>query len=417
MAQMTFDEAEDEQDKMDAANMAATAAKLYAGINAPTGDGSGNNDYFAGYDATNNANINVTIGTGDASGTAVPLSEDKDATVAPLHGWTGMRFTAELEGGGTYEAYVYSHVGEPTMGAKFNDSANGGYTLNADDQIADVTSVTDYAGLVASLSFDQSAGTKTFNLPDPNPGGATRINVAGSFNGVSGTYGCTPTTPADGCSVTVAASGFTLAGGTWTFEPNDPEARLMNVPDNSYASYGWWLRKSADGNTFTASAFVDERGGQSAAASGITALQGTAKYMGGAAGKYALSSSTGGTNDAGHFTARATLEADFGDDTITGTIDQFVGADGQSRDWSVALNESTVSDAGAIAGDPETSGNTEAQMTVWTLGGTAAAASGQWSGSLRETGDDGVPAIGTGTFYTEYGTAGKMVGAFGVNKQ
>ena len=59
---------------------------------------------------------------------------------------------------------------------------------------------------------------------------------------------------------------------------------------------------------------------------------------------------TGGTNDAGHFTARATLNANFNDDTITGTIDQFMGADGQSRNWSVELKESVIADGGAISG-------------------------------------------------------------------
>ena len=66
-------------------------------------------------------------------------------------------------------------------------------------------------------------------------------------------------------------------------------------------------------------------------ATGVTALQGTATYSGGAAGKYALHSTTGGTNDAGHFTADATLEANFNNDTVSGTIDGFMGAD-----WSVA---------------------------------------------------------------------------------
>ena len=50
---------------------------------------------------------------------------------------------------------------------------------------------------------------------------------------------------------------------------------------------------------------------------------------------------------------------------------------------------------------------------------TAADAAGQWSGNFSGTTDTdgGVPEVATGTFYSEYGTAGKMVGAFGVNKQ
>ncbi len=391
----------DEADMAEKMAMMATARKLHAGISpfATTGDAIRN----AAYDTDNN--IEVTIG----AAAAVDLTEDKDATVGDNHGWQGQKFTASPDGGGTYEAVVYSNVGEPTEGAKFSDT----YTLT-DGRTGDVTSLTGHAASrVASPSFDHSAGTKTFNLPDPNPGGATIINVAGSYQGVSGTYSCTPTTPADGCSVVVAASGFTLGGGTWTFAPTNPDARLMDVPDAIYASYGWWIHKSEDGETFTASAFAADRGAVPDA-TGITALQGTATYMGGAAGKYALRSMTGGTNDAGHFTARATLEADFGDDMITGTIDNFIGADGKSRDWSVKLNETDIGDDGAIDG---TDADSAEVGTVWTLGGTAGAKSGQWRGSLQNNGDDDVPMVGTGTFHSTFGADGNMVGAFGVNKQ
>ena len=150
------------------------------------------------------------------------------------------------------------------------------------------------------------------------------------------------------------------------------------------------------------------------AATDIEALRGTAKYMGGAAGKYALYSSTGGTNDAGHFTAKATLEADFNADMISGTIDTFMGADDMARNWSVELKKSGVGEDGKIIGSD---GTGKAMMTVWTIGGTAAPAAGQWSGMLKDKGDDNVPKVGTGTFHSEYSTSGRMVGAFGVNKQ
>ena len=85
----------------------------------------------------------------------------------------------------------------------------------------------------------------------------------------------------------------------------------------------------------------------------------------------------------------------------------------------IALNASTISATGGIAGDPTDAADTGPQMTVWTIGGTAAEASGAWSGDLRNE-DNGVPQVATGTFYSTYGTdanAGKMVGAFGANKQ
>ena len=54
--------------------------------------------------------------------------------------------------------------------------------------------------------------------------------------------------------------------------------------------------------------------------------------------------------------------------------------------------------------------------TVWTIGGEKAVAAGQWSGNLYENGTDGVPKVATGTFHSEYGKAGRMVGAFGANR-
>lgn len=188
--------------------------------------------------------------------------------------------------------------------------------------------------------------------------------------------------------------------------------------DTMYASYGWWIHKTENGSTFTASAFFDYKGGDGSAelASGVTALQGSATYMGGADGKYALSSSTSGTNDAGHFTAKAMLEADFTDNMISGTIDNFMGADGMARAWSVELKDQAVSDTWLIAGDG-TSGNTDRQITMWTIGGTDGDASGEWNGQLYNNGDDGVPMTAAGTFYTEFGQGNRMVGAFGANLQ
>ena len=249
------------------------------------------------------------------------------------------------------------------------------------------------------------------------PDNTNRLMFAGTYHGVPGTYNCTPTSPAANCSAAVATGGFALGGGAWTFKATNPESLLMDMPNQDYASYGWWLHKAADDGAFTASAFHAYKG-TDAGTVDITDLRGSATYMGGAAGKYALSSTTGGTNDAGHFTADAMLEAKFATagHTISGTIDSFTGADGESRDWSVKLNETDISVTGVIDGTDADNDNAQVG-TVWTIGETAGAASGEWSGALREQGDDGVPAIATGTFYSTYGLGGKMIGAFGANKQ
>ena len=400
---------DDEQRAADM-EMMATASKLYKGLEHGLGDST--NVRTATSDAA--GVISVTIG----SDTPVPLAEDKKTTVAANHGWAGKRYAAEPTGSvGTYEAHVYSNVAAATEGDPFNEV----YSANFSAGVLDATTTTGTASRIASPSFDQSAGLKRFKLPTPNPNGVTKITVPGSYHGVSGTYTCTPG-EGNTCVSRVAASGFDLGvvdtsngftAGSWTFSPTSATAKVTSVSDTMYASYGWWIHKSEDGSEFIASAFATARGAVPAA-SAIDTLRGTATYMGGAAGKYALYSATGGTNDAGHFTARATLEADFNDDMITGTIDQFIGADGQSRNWSVELKKSGVAATGAITGSD---GTGDPMSTVWTIDGTAAAAAGQWSGTLYDNGDDGVPKVGTGTFNSTYSINGRMVGAFGVNKQ
>ena len=414
--------------------MMAVAAKLYDGITAQVGTvgTAAVNDRWAQYNTDATA-IEVSVGLPADAPAAITLSEDKKTMVAANHGWAGKRY-ADPAGGDMVEAMVYSNVGAPTQGRKFGSAAAATaddreyeYQLDANDRDGNANKALSYveahAPLISLPSVTQTAGTKTFNLPDPNNGGAQYINEPGMLHGVSGTFSCEPATGTTSCTAAVAAKGFTLGGGTWLFIPSDANARVTDVPDADYASYGWWIHKSADGSTFTASAFVDEKG-TVAGATGLNALNGTATYRGGAAGKYALSSSTGGTNDAGHFTARATLEANFSTNTdtdtttnaITGTIDQFIGADGEARDWSVALMGSPIADTGGIGDASDTTAG-NAPMTVWTIGDTAEAKSGEWTGTLRNNGTDGVPQVGTGTFYSTYGMDGKMVGAFGVNKE
>ena len=392
-----------------AAAMAATASKLYAGIGATP---------LTGHAVTVDGTSGVwsvdpaAVGAVDLANQA--LEADEDTMVPDNHGWEGSRHTASGDGVvGTYEAVIYSHPDDPTVteGAAFSTA----YTLT-DGETADVTTLTGHAtSRVASPSFDQDAGLKAFK-PGTND---IRIMLGGSYQGVPGTYYCTPSDRAVGCTADVADMGFTLAGGTWTFKPTNPAMKLMDTSadDTDYASYGWWLHKSEDGDTYTASAFAVYRG--TAPTVDIAALRGTATYTGGAAGKYSLRGDTGGTNDAGHFTADVTLEAEFGTaHKISGTVDNFTGGDGESRDWSVALGDSVVSGAGVIAGDPDDSTDTDPQMTTWTIGDVAGDAAGQWSGNLHEEGDDGVPAIATGTFSSTFGDSGndgRMVGAFGVN--
>ena len=426
--------------------MTATAATLFASImpEAGTFDATGSigaAERYAGW----NAGGNIVVGDGsELTSGVVELFEDKTATVAPLHGWQGRRFAVAHDRSGNlsnsdYEAVVYSDVGEPTMGAKFNSGATDGvgFDLNSDGALA-IAAATNLEARIASPSFDHSVGYKAFKLPESNLGGATSVTIAGSYYGVAGTYACTPADAADGCRVNRTANGYVLVlsgtgGGTWTFTPGNPDARVTEMPDMAYASFGWWLRKHGEEEgDWTASAFARPRG-TVPAATDVGALTGSATYVGGAAGKYAISAPTGGTNEGGHFTATATLTAKFAASTdsrgdfLTGTIDRFkVGNDGAERDWSVNLNvdqTETFNNITNTGGSGGTATTVNANYTTWTIGGVTAdrtdneGGRGLWQAQMYETGDDGVPKVVTGIFHAEYGNSGKMVGGFGAEKR
>ena len=418
--QQQIDDAAEAEAMRLAAELAALAAKLYAGIGTMPFGGTGADRLSVIHSAV--GSIELTVRSID-----IKLLEDEEALVDPNHGWEGKKFMRVLTGlnpvlDGMYDAVIYANVGEPTVGAKFNSGTgadNVGFaTTGGVLTIADATNV---ATRIVSSSFDHGAGSKAFHFPDPKPQEATSIRISGSYYGVEGTYACTPAVAADGCRVNRAADGYTLAltgdgRGIWTFTAANPDDRVtVIVPNAEYVSYGWWTQKSPYGDDHGfVSAFQDNWDGTVPAATGIADLQGTATYSGGAAGIYALSSLTGGINDGGAFTAAATLKADFHEDMISGTIDNFVGANGQSRDWSLELKASGISDDGRITGSD---GTGDPMQTVWTLGGAAADAGGQWSGNLYDNDAGGVPKIAAGTFYSTYGHEGRMVGAFGTTMQ
>ena len=173
--------AEEEQRKAREA-MAATAAKLHAGISAPTATDANTADTadatgtrFAGYVTTADTPTGASVGdivVGISDNADVALSEDKDTTVAALNGWTGKRYHRTTPASaGTYEAHVYSHVGDPTQGDKFGQigvataAAGYEYGLDADGILLEASAnVETTAAQVDSPSFDHSAGVKSFEL-------------------------------------------------------------------------------------------------------------------------------------------------------------------------------------------------------------------------------------------------------------
>ena len=175
--------------------------------------------------------------------------------------------------------------------------------------------------------------------------------------------------------------------------------------DKSYLSYGRWLYIDADGNWIVDAVMPEPLhpsiGGPSR---GLGTGAVTATYSGGATGFYTLKDGA----EEGHFTARATLNADFRNDSnlrISGAIDQFVDEDGRSRNWQVDLQSSRI--ANGIEGDIRAR-----QKTVWTIDGSAADPARDWRAQVWDNGK----SI-QGVFNATHGTDARMVGSYLTEKQ
>ena len=410
-------DAADEQRMKD---MAATGKALRAALGGPTAGGNA----LANIAAPTLSSAGLAVDAADGAGALTGDDSDPNAvtlkagdSAGALGSWNGMDYmhtdtgtkvvnAARVytnRGSGTSKAFADVHTVHTAANA--GDDLKGYYTV---DETADV-------GKVGGAAFTHS-GTQTHTY-DSNS--VVAFTARGTYDGAPGTYRCTGT-----CSSTNDGKGSPSAlGGVWHFKP-DAGAMVMQ-PDANYLYYGWWVSKDKDGDPTAASAFTGEVGTIAALTSGNTpdALTGSATYAGNAAGKFAMSNVLTGTGNGGHFTADVALTAKFGggaDAGITGTIGNFRLNDGtEDAGWSVELKRAGW-DSGA-----DTFGATTAGTTVWAIGGNKAAESGGWSGKMYDEmpGDppagDGsnLPTTVTGTFYSEFSTIGRMVGAFGANKQ
>ena len=290
----------------------------------------------------------------------------------------------------------------------------------------------------ASAAAFTHSGTQSHQVPAESDA----FYVSGTYDGAPGRFRC-----ATGCSSTNDGEGNVSAlGGTWHFKPD--AGAMVREPDAHYLYYGWWVSKDNDGDPTAASAFTgrvgtettDSTDGLDLAVAG-TGLTGSATYAGHAVGKFAISNPLDSTGNGGHFTADANLTAKFGDPSgtpavadagMTGTIDNFRLNDGSDDPgWSVALHRAGWGTTGAISAptdDTATPTVDESMGTTWSIGDNSGGRSGTWSGQMydEKPGDpsatgpgDGsnIPTTVTGTFYSEFSTIGRMVGAFGAEKQ
>ena len=243
---------------------------------------------------------------------------------------------------------------------------------------------------------------------------------AGSVSKLPGTFTCTGAVSTT-CTVPTD-DDLTNGAGEWTFVPDDQDGTI-DVPDTTYVSFGWWLNAMGADGAYEFDAFASVEG-MDARTVNASSVDGSATYKGGAAGKWAILSTTDESASGGHFTANATLMANFDASTdpveantdgvnIGGTITDFMTGDVSRPSWKVTLTSpatvpTTIADDGATTG-----------LTSWDTGGAVKGA-GTWNaifyGGAMEADQ---PTAATGEFNAAIGGGdiGHISGAFGATKQ
>ncbi|MDE0374049.1 MAG: hypothetical protein OXI73_16115 [Rhodospirillales bacterium] len=352
--------------------------------------------------------------------------DDTMKSAEPMLGkWQGTMLTdtiaadADTNPGASTTVVVYTDIEAPKA-VKFGDV----YTLDGNGNLAgtgDADANVLHADNRSKIKASAFVHTGRKNH-DPDPTAANDVAmIRGSFNGASGEYRCTAAT-ATSCASHDAGDGVVRLEGAWVFDPDSGAMAMM--ADASYAYFGWWLNKGTATEGTEAGVFhgVTDLTGDDAqlaapTAANFTPLGGTATYTGAAAGKYAINPGLSAASG-GHWTADATLTADFGSETANGTIsgmiENFMSGD-TAMDWSVALGATALSDAGVFSTTTDTSGDTANNAVVWTIGGVDGTEAGSWEGALYGEGDNNVPTVTTGMFTGTHGTVGHIVGAFGAD--
>lgn len=406
---------EKDEDARDMASSAATAliAQIAARVAAPT---------------TNPAPVPTLAASSDSVLTAesmgyTPAGMEPDM----IDGWRGAMLTSD--DGDTIVAYTNIKDATATpLGDEYSRDRRPGMDTRYPVESGDTDDIM-WTGV--TRESPQTSSTEG----DPV---MTSITFDGMVGNVPGMFSCTAGADDTACAAPARIDDGvdTNAAGAWFFTPDDAAATVDVAAEGGHLVFGWWLSKDADGepngvDVFTAAIGEDDTA-QTARTDAGSTLAGTAKYSGGAAGKWALHSLTAGQNsDAGHWTASAELTANFdastaavGADTdgvmVSGEITEFsvVGMDGDPSNpgWKVTLMALDEQDGTAGIQSPDDIAGIGA-VAEWDIGGNLKG-TGDWTADFYGTEDDtNHPTAVTGQFDANIGSVGAIIGAFGATKE
>jgi len=196
------------------------------------------------------------------------------------------------------------------------------------------------------------------------------------------------------------------------------------VDPTDYVYFGWWLAKDDDGEPAMVEGFAN--GNNPALAANLPdSIEGEASYKGPAAGKYVtriLSAGDHVDSEFGHFSAEATLTADFGNATdeglvdISGQVDDFdLSGDTNGSGWVVTL-DTPAADA-AFATSLIVGGTTHVTIGNRRHGAVSGAWQGQFYDPDTVSGNIVAPGSIAGTFDAVVEDVVSITGAFGAHKE
>ena len=454
-AQLALEENQQQmQDDATAADI-AKRKRLHAGLSNDAGDVAEDVDFD---DAPGISATHGMPAESEAPGDDIDVMTGGTDEIA---GFTGTQLDWS-DGSYMHTITAYTDIDE-TTGIPFGqvyDATDGSLLFTAGDADADLAN---NKRIVSDDFVKVNTRTHNFNADGPDPDSdPDHVAFEGTYHGAEGVFRCSTGAeadpPASMCASTRNSDGSLTLSAMWTFTPN-PDA-MVQITDGIYMYFGWWLRENlnAPANTggLSVQTFAGVKDGASedgdrTASAAITGLIGKATFEGAAVGKFALYDPAipgGNAVAGGHFTADATLTADFEADevgTISGMIDNFLlvgNANGPSDPWSVALMSTALTETaeGIPAGlhfatandefDPDGDGGAEPIMggrgTQWSIGDRKEARAGDWGGTFYDSADgdadattadrnDLTPGYAVGEFSAEYGTIGRMLGAFGTD--
>ena len=283
-----------------------------------------------------------------------------------ITGWRG----AKLEKDGA-ELHVYTNIEDAVATPIWQLYRS--ITLRGQVAVYDVAATTTVDDILWGQVKRPNSDTATTGEAEER-----KTTFSGTVLGVEGVFACKGSAEVCGPPAPDEVASSEAVG--WTFAPTDPNGTI-DVEDKAYLSFGWWLNlMDEDAGKYETDVF-DSAVGMAANEESGTGLEGTATYRGAAAGKYAMVSTSDNSATGGHFTASATLTANFDASTlhdapqdndngvsIGGTITDFMTGAASRPNWKVTLMAPVAADhVASITG----------AVTEWATGG-ALKGKGTW---------------------------------------